>query len=912
MSSSVQLDGNGYVPPLSGTETTSSSAVKWGFGFRQSVRVSIRSEESEGSGESGALPTRSRLRRVSRRRREAARRSAAFSSDEEEWPVSRISSSTRKPREPRVVLPSQIVPEPEVGSASDAGVLPQHRDVHKNRRRAAVLLLETLDVDGRRTGPCVDYHKFFPRSSLYTRTLIVPKVERELKPCRAPANCLSYELQKRRCVKPGDSRRPQSLSVGSRKGRRQGSKRHRNSAPLEGVVTRNPISESSIYDLGSSESDERLTESDNSGTRSFSTHPLVISRQVDISEESAAESDEDLFTALFAQAKTDPDAVLRGSLNTTLRKGKHSRPRQPSIMVNSKKDAQSLADQNGANDDKRPRDVACRKEDGAGVEGSCPNPSPVQEDLSQFDKSLVASLQFSGVTKRIEVDAEGRQSVVPTWSILPVVRTKTKGFGDFELHTKRFGSKYLKKYGFTGRLGAAGQGISNPLEGRPAAGRSGLGARFDDSVELATVGHEDGMQDLEDCVEKFTSKEEAGVAKVSNKSINGKRKRSFRPEDVESDLYSTRRSSALGPSLLQEDAPTWSSKMARLHEDVASMSNDDDEFETYDEMEENDFDTGRRGILVDFDAVVKDAFRRRVEAFKAGTSGFDGIPASFDVENALYADARDLGDENAVRNILVVNNIEATDEQCDALLSRVDNAFDALEAPVKDDALVSALRAASQKCHIGVLHRGSKRRLNSELKSMNLSSAFNTRKVVLHYSDTSPYTRSWKELLCRLGVTARQSMFVVHDGNMDPAPSFAKAGHILGARVMIRADVPEEIMQDKERLESYFDADFVTAGNSSHEGTLSFKKLLRGRAPPQQRRRVLSLYGTEGLWYAGRVEYQCRLENRPDDKVLVRYYKWDNLEWVDPNDTVPLPRRDYETMESHGFCGLLDPDVSML
>lgn len=547
---------------------------------------------------------------------------------------------------------------------------------------------------------------------------------------------------------------------------------------------------------------------------------------------------------------------------------------------------------------------------------SSPKEGPARKEFIQSDKSLRTGLEISGVAGRHQVDFGGLQSILPASGDRRAVTSNAEQ-GAWETHTKGFGSRILGKYGFKDRLGATGQGISQPVESCSTAGRAGLGA------STARDGHEDHCvaEGFGETIAKFQAKEGSRPVKVSRKSNVLKRKRCVLQEmnadekvPVTFDAYGARRNGRgeAGKSIAQDMC------IRRVHEpqpsnQIGPVSGDDDDLEECDEEVERIFDSGRRGILVDFDSLVKDSFGRRVEAFTVGVRGFDGIPLDFDVKPLLECDGKDLGDENAVRSILDSNDLDVTDEQCDALLNRIDDAFDALRVPVREENLLAALKAASQKCHIGVLHRGSKRRLNSELKRMNLSNTFNTRKMVLHFSDTFPYTRSWNELLCRLGVTARQSVFVVSDCNMNPTSSFAIAGHILGARVMVRVDaLSGESVRDPSALADLFDATIVTTCDSTLDAELSFLTLLRIQAPVQRRRRVLSVYGVEGLWYAGRVEYRCRLKDHADDKLLVRYYRWDNLEWVYPADALPLSKRGYKIMESHQFCGIVEPGTSIM
>jgi hypothetical protein len=910
MSSPFTARAAGYAPPPAGREGAgNSSSGEWECGSRRpSVRRRLRRPATRAA----------RRHRLARAAARLARDTLALTSDDDIG-VTGSAASIADVAECKALPPSLIVPEPEIGSASDAAVLPQDRAVHRNRRRATILLFETLDPDGRRTGTCADFQKFFSRHSLYTKSLNVPKVERDVEPCRAPANHLSHELQNKRSVRPGGKR------VGGRGHRR------RKGAGVEAVCAAGPPEcswddDRALNDSFAGRSTSCDAESGAGGGDPVSPpsrHGLVKRRRVvDPVHDPVLQPEEDLFTALFAQARSDPSASLRDGFVASGKREQHL----PGGMFLSGGGARATAasPRSRPNGDGGPASLKRPCSDGhvAPRGDGDRNETSDGAELSPFDKSLLSSLQFSGATKRIHVDASGRQSVVPAWSTLPAGGEAARGFGDFELHTKRFGSKYLDKFGFTGRLGAAGQGISDPLEGRPAAGRSGLGARRGGSGGLV-IGDEvidvDAHRDLDGVASTFAANEGhidvgRGGRKRGRRRRTGPDANGLRRSDAGGDLFASRRRHATGPSLLQEDADDWKRKVVRRREAAPEVLDEGDDVETCEEWDaEEGFDNGRRGILLDFDALVKGAQDRRVKAFRLATAEHGGIPDGFDVTQALCIDGRDVSDEHAARHVLTRNNMEASDAACDALLDRVDRAFGALAKPAVDEALLAALKAVSQKVHVGVLHRGTKRRLNRELRDLDLSTAFNTRKMVLHHSDAPPYTRSWRELLCRLGVSARQSLFVVGDSAMSAVPSFAVAGHILGARTMVYVDSTNENFAGHVDLDGAFDARHVVLDKAFGSEPPSFADILKDQARRRRRRRVLALYSTEGLWFAGRVEFESRLPRRANDKLLVRYYKWDNLEWVAASDTVPLVRRDYARMAANGFGGLLDSeDVATL
>lgn len=898
-----------------GVHSSEWGTEEWGCGQRRPLaKLALR------------RPATRATRRKGQRGAEARRRLEATSSSDEASRKPTTTAAQLSASRARELRPSQIVQAVHYGSDSDAVVRLRDRSAVRNRRRAAILLLESVADTGHPTH--VNCQRFFPVDSPYEQSLVPPEAERGVGPVRAPRELLSFTQQGKRSTYPGAV--PRKAVRLSRKLEKVPVLRSpRPASPLSaasGYSNRSALEEVCPWDSPSllpAPGDDparsrNLSDSDcGAGTasgkqRPSGVHPLVKTLVRNDSDDPLCQPEENLFISLFSKARNQ--AMSRKKLDTH-DNGSQKLFRKTESPTKVKKPTQRGQESGvGRSSRKRRRDS---------------RPATCEPDLSkldQFSRSVYKGLEYASATKRVRLDDDGRSLTIEPIKTPTAPAGQTIGFGGFEEHTKSFGSRMLRKMGFTGQgLGAKEQGIINPLEGKSLRGRSGLGMKIDRGLDRIVRGGGadvvemgDANQGLQTAIPRFRSKREGDV-ELSRPNGGRADEPSEGREPIKHDVFAARRTQR---SLLQEDDDL--SPPMQVEEDCKvdgegtgrDKSNEEDEdcFETDRDVGDENFDNGRRGILVEFDALVKGARERRLQALRAAVCGFEGIPESLDMEKLLSSDAQDVSDEQAVRLILSSAGMEATDEICDKLLEAVDAAHAALPRPIGDQALLQALKAESQLLHIGILHRGTRKRLNRELKELNLASTFiSTTKAIVDHTDQAPYFRSWKDLMCRLGVTARQTLIVFSDQGMSPLPAPALAARILGARSMVYIDSSDSSF-DSRRLSSdsdickLIDVDFGVC-DSSYDGSLpSFRRCLADQSNPIRFRRVLALYETEGLWYAGRAEYCSRLGDLDEQKILVRYYKWNNVEWVDAANTVPLVRSDYNLIRNAKFPGLLFPD----
>jgi hypothetical protein len=796
-------------------------------------------------------------------------------------------------RAPRGVRPSLIVSDLDLGSASEAGYRREDCAKHQNRQRASILRLANLRSEGR-PAPFADFQRFFPVNSGYDRFLRIPVEEQHLKRRRAPVKLLSKGIRKR-SSKPGDVRRRKAKSL---------KQTHRNAAQLRTPDENGTRSDDlscvgdadgwyspSIPDSALSDEPERGADSTTIYGAGAVVGALAESAgrpESQAGPENENKAPEDFFTALFSRAQENPDVLLQGDLPGLMRLS--------GANIEQHQDTEVDEIGQGAMGDGSLKVMSSIVD---GVLRSRPRTEQEGKDdarvRSQFVNDILAGLAYAGGAERAQF-IESHRMFLETKEGEIKTSEENCMFGRFEDHTKRFGSRMLEKMGFTGRLGATDQGIEEPLEGKEVTGRLGLGTKLPRAVEnvvsSAAVGNSTAVDDLVDKVMRFNSRRDGGSL--------GKRTREAGAGDfiqqrhvVEDDIYIARRKRYKGPALLQEDE-NWrdADELPDNEPTMAKPSrilDEDDEFESESSSASGPFDCGRRAILVEFDVLIRGSHERRMKAFSNAMQSFAGIHD----QDRPHLESRNLGDGEAVREILKMNAIEPTSEVSEELSDLLDRAFGDLQPPKPNLEVIATLKRASQRYHIGVMHRGTSTRLNRELKNLDLMNSFvSGAKMALIHSDLWPYERSWKELQ-----------------GMNNPPGFTVAGRILGARTVVCVSDNNRSL-DVEAVQDHFDSD-ITVTDSSFADTLDFDAILETPRARQRRRRVLALYSTEGLWYAAAEQFRSACKQNLTAPVFVRYFKWNKCEWVDPSDLVALPRRYYRRMRNAGFPGLLDSaDVS--
>lgn len=500
--------------------------------------------------------------------------------------------------------------------------------------------------------------------------------------------------------------------------------------------------------------------------------------------------------------------------------------------------------------------------------------------LSKFDREKKKGIIFcqkKRSAKTMGGDAFLFSHLEPQWQKRKV-NGDVEALDPFDLTTSgtaNYGnaSRMMQKMGFTGRLGAKEDGVTEFIEAKRNAGRSGLGS----------------MPQWRQAVEGSRSDTEKNVKEVSGKGAT--------------------------PSMISEGA---AAEVSHITNRVVA------EAEVLDDLvngrvDEN-ADNGRRAILIDVDALLKNSRKRRIKAFQRMVEVQDSSRGGSALEKLCHDENKDLCDADCIWKIMELEKMERSDEVHKSLQETLDEAFRDGDGVEVNFELVQLLQGYSRKVHFGLFHRGSEKRskvevgcvsdvLKSEHGAMGLPDVFlRAPRVTVTKGEEWPYTASWQELLCRVGVQAAQGMFIVGESVAGDAMSCGvAAGIVLGTRTLaIKGCEGEGRMRTSEGGGKCVEMSIGKVVGADVRGM--FETFLRERKKREQRRKVIGLYSGDALWYCGREEIG------PGDGVgsdigqsMIRFYRLDRVEWVENENVVGLAEKKFESLRKNGFPGLLEP-----
>eukprot|EP00177_Eucheuma_denticulatum_P002481 GFKZ01004463.1.p1 GENE.GFKZ01004463.1~~GFKZ01004463.1.p1 ORF type:complete len:953 (+),score=173.80 GFKZ01004463.1:250-3108(+) len=459
-------------------------------------------------------------------------------------------------------------------------------------------------------------------------------------------------------------------------------------------------------------------------------------------------------------------------------------------------------------------------------------------------------------------------------------------------------TKMMEKMGFTGRLGAKEDGVKEPIRAPETVGRSGLGLGLYNP--RGTDASSGGPNSAGGSGSGVTA--DVHIDELLDLSMDELPGQSGAPEKTR-DCDPGIRGSESGDGCAENDL------------------GEEDEYET--DYDDSLIDNGRRGILVDVEVLIKNSNKRRGDAFRKVIEKLEKVERNISVEKVLVVEKKELCDADCIKEIARLTGLEWSAEIHTSLQQDLDDAFEQAEKVEVNFDLIRMLQGYSEEVHFGFFYRGSEKRLRAEMGSvydlvkgsngaMKLPEAFVTApRVTVKGGDEWPYSGTWQDLMCRVGVRATQGIMLVNEGVIGSGMScgFA-AGTILGARTVTMVSVPHGVKmrlrghgEEGETMELLV-GEGVTLCENKRTLFVDFLKEKKRRA---RRRRVMALYGADNLWYCGREELG------PEDgfginvgRSMIRFFKLDRVEWVEDENVVGLCRRDYRKMRDLGFPGLLD------
>lgn len=886
-----------------------------------------------------------------RQKQKIARNQPDFSSSDECEPPSPFTpSGVPNPLFLRYMpRPSEIVPAIDDGSASDAGFDENERRIHKRRVEATRILLTSIGPKGV-IRPVERWKRNRHGLDKYTPFMIPPKEDANLPDLRVPLALLSrfYRGTFLTVHRPGIERTARLKQVNAEHISPEASANEcenlvsSSGSDLEttqpqAYVKSEPIEEGEIVDLpATSEESEGETAPDPTG---FSKEAFL--KELDIIAQGSGDdiSDEELKRLGSGSAnKKDTSSESEGE-------GKAAAPAKSKGRADDKNASDNEVREIPKPEKKSEFDLfreLLSENPSVLLEEQMPpdDEAPVVKQLAtdtaadeledctaltdfQRDKRVAMTFCNNDSAKRPRSVAQNisakyfhpskrRRLGERLESISQVAKSRPQDSG----FNANYAMKVMNKMGFKGRLGRQEDGRKDPVLPTRHKFRSGIGSR---PAQLNNRSRHGSLLPT-----KFKGKSvQSGAAVGDNEpsrpaQIDGAPENplvtvnSTHRESEGADLYTRRRKyNGSHPEVPKRENSATSGlrKRASLPDKQKPRHlEDDDMYETEDE--DDGVDNGRRAILIDIDVLIKGSAQRRYDAIEKVLKDACLVP---NLRKVFANEARDLCEAELLRLILGHANVKP--DKMDDFKEKLDDAFESLPCPELDMELVDMLRQYSRDLHFGIFHRGSRRRLQYDLKRAGLMESFLQEVcATVKYEEKWPYIDTWQDLTSRVGVAARQCLYLLSDKRVvncrsDWRPtSGVLSGSCLGAQTAVLEQLKDGInVHVRSPMRKGRTVKIESSSVLSGRKKL-FDELLKNRAPVLKRRRVLAQYEDDLLWYSALVEY----EGGNDGKCWVKFHKFENRDWIPDEDLVELPRRDFRKMEKLEFPGLIDSDVSVL
>lgn len=782
----------------------------------------------------------------------------------------------------RLPRPSQVVQHTEEGSASDFGLGNESRKAHRRRVSATVVGVQYLNRKGDQDA--------VPRWTLerrglkkYTAYLQPPKEDRYIQKPLADKSLLSHHY------------RGTFLTL-----YRLGQKRKVRQRLF--VPTRSSDSGAQAdYEYLGTTSEFDITSTNTKGGLKASNHAqLITTREEDGSKRALVEQVLAEIGSNSSNSKEDGDdsssdkAVPASSAAEEI-SAAHPEPNFVDEIMNMLESNPNALTQVATPDPAkaqapRPEEKKLKeKREVTAGDGRRANDVKPPRPLSKFDREKKKGMVFC----QIKRPAKRARSGALLSSHLEPQRQRRKlnedvrDVGDVEVvdavdlapsETVNYGnaSRMMQKMGFTGRLGAKEDGVMEPIEAKRNAGRSGLGSTplWRQEAEGSKLGAEKSV-------------EEGSVRGTAPSVIS---------------VRATRKMTHITNRLISGSEVNEDSETERGYEGV---------------------DNGRRAILVDVDALIKNSRKRRIDAFQRVAEAQNSSEQENVLEKLCRSENKDLCDSDCIWKMMEAGEMEKNDEVHESLQKGLDEAFQKGDDVDVNVDLVELLQKYSKKVYFGLFHRGSERRLKAEVGcvsgvlecgdgAMGLPDILvRAPRVTVKKGEEWPYKGSWHELLCRVGVQASQGVFVVGESVAGDAMSCGvAAGIVLGARMLTTRACQDGVkIRTNEGGGKGVELSIGRGMDCLTDDVRNvFQRFLQERKKWERRRRVLGLYSGDALWYCGREEIG------PGDGIgavvgrsMIRFYKLDRVEWVESENVVELPEEKVEKLRERGFPGLFEP-----
>lgn len=515
---------------------------------------------------------------------------------------------------------------------------------------------------------------------------------------------------------------------------------------------------------------------------------------------------------------------------------------------------------------------------------------PQQKSLTPFEKEKRIALAFYHGSDKKPADVEDLQTLDVDANAFArngdVIEVDEEDPRESLVNPKV--SRMMQNMGFKGRLGANEDGLIEAIRPEQIQGRSGLGSK-----PLQALGssrdHTNSSPKKVHMMGSASSRSGPAVF-----ALDGSRN---------DNIGSSRKGNASGNA-----RPPKRKRSGRKNVTMLKVLDENDDYETEQEYKS---DNGRRAILVDFDLLIKDAQERRIEAVKKMMKMSEGILThNYDILTTLRESWHDMSDFDIVGKLMEKHKCGSDDLKRRQLLDRLDDGYKLTGKPILNQDLWQSMRESMEEMRFGLYSSGSQSRLDRELEEIGLLGKFSQNaSICARAGEDWPYSESWRELACRLGVPARQCILLLRTLKTAQHTIGGRvAGSILGACTILCGESDEKGFLEICR------GGKVERVATALEDALSDKKdvlgtLLSRPIPSIRRKRVMAMNSEDMLWHSGCVEFtRTQRQNGHGEVKLIKFYKLEQRAWVDADDVMPLTRKEFRRVEAADFPGLIDPD----
>lgn len=798
--------------------------------------------------------------------------------------------------------PSEVVPELDAGSASDAGCSKELKLAHKRRVKSTEISIQYLNKDGTQD-PVPPWTLDLCGLKRYTRYMIPPPEDQNIKPHRVPLAFLSrsYRGSFLRSHKIGTDRgtRRKPNWKGRPKARRKCSERSQSERGSVAEIEYWPsATDSDIHSCR--RTTVRPTKHDNLQRSERQRTNREVVKEL-LAENASGSSDSDVDEKSSSEESVAKSVSPPGP-SDTLRGEKEPRDHLSELFKMIEDNTTSLFKNEAEHDDEaqnaNTEELSIEKDNGKKKTDAVPSPGndvsivPAGNKLSEFEIDKQVSATFCGELGTLK---RPRSSVQLEILKMEPDRTRARlsrpGEGTNEERTAYEASskslRMMKKMGFKGRLGAKEDGILEPIKARSTEGRFGLGMRSERDVVMG--------KPMAKLPSSFKGRNvEVGALKSNDGNLAGTQR---------SDAFVIRKQSNNGTVDLASDSQA---ELGEDQEKGRGQMDDSDEYES--EQEEADIDNGRRALLIDFDVLMHKSGERRAKAFQKAFECIETLAEGANLTGTIGEEKRDLSDGDLVSKILHSAGLETEGVAAEKLQDGFDNACREGDEPEWNHEVIQMLKYYSKRIHFGLLHKGSRSRMNQEMELLGSVYPFlRGPRVTVKHGDEWPYSETWRDLLCRVGVRPRQALFLVNGQDLSGVREFGGvvSSFMVGALpIMLEStECGNEIRMFGN--ESCGDAQSAVTGKD-HVKILD--DFLESRRKAMRRRRVMALYSADELWYAGREEFSgSHGYGKGRGSSLICFYGYGNREWVEKENVLPLTRKNFCKMRDAGFAGIFDP-----